>query len=185
MASFAAAEPAACGTDATPAARAAAAPRAPARLRVTVASATRSVELWVRPTASCDLLRARVAETFDLPPAAFRLVLGQLGGRELRGAWCLGTAGLRRSSRTVLVVGTGTAPRPAGAAAPAAPAAPDRTTPACLVSRAVAASLPPRRRRPARAGPDRPWAAHPWAAGGVAGLSSVDHDPLDPRSQPG
>ena len=29
------------------------------RLRVTVASDTKSVEMWVRPTASCDLLRAR------------------------------------------------------------------------------------------------------------------------------
>ena len=39
----------------------AAAPREKPRLRVTVASDTKSVEMWVRPTASCDLLRARVA----------------------------------------------------------------------------------------------------------------------------
>ena len=81
----------------------AAAPREKPRLRVTVASDTKSVEMWVRPTASCDLLRARVAAAFDLAPGAFRLVHGKT---ELRGAWCLGTAGLRRSALTVLVVGT-------------------------------------------------------------------------------
>ena len=91
------------------------------RLRVTVASDTKSVEMWVRPTASCDLLRARVAAAFDLAPGAFRLVHGKT---ELRGAWCLGTAGLRRSALTVLVVGTSTAMRPA--AAPDEDAAPAR-----------------------------------------------------------
>ena len=95
----------------------AAAPREKPRLRVTVASDTKSVEMWVRPTASCDLLRARVAAAFDLAPGAFRLVHGKT---ELRGAWCLGTAGLRRSALTVLVVGTSTAMRPAAAPANAA-----------------------------------------------------------------
>ena len=90
----------------------AAAAREKPRLRVTVASDTKSVEMWVRPTASCDLLRARVAAAFDLAPGAFRLVHGKT---ELRGAWCLGTAGLRRSALTVLVVGTSTAMRPAAA----------------------------------------------------------------------
>ena len=138
-------------------------PREKPRLRVTVASDTKSVEMWVRPTASCDLLRARVAAAFDLAPGAFRLVHGKT---ELRGAWCLGTAGLRRSPLTVLVVGTSTAMRPA--AAPAAAAAPDEdAAPARRLHRAVAASLPPRRRPPARTGPDKPWAAHPWAAGVV------------------
>ena len=136
---------------------AAAAPREKPRLRVTVASDTKSVEMWVRPTASCDLLRARVAAAFDLAPGAFRLVHGKT---ELRGAWCLGTAGLRQSALTVLVVGTSTAMRPA--------AAPDEdAAPARRLHRAVAASLPPRRRPPARTGPDKPWAAHPWAAGVV------------------
>ena len=134
------------------------------RLRVTVASDTKSVEMWVRPTASCDLLRARVAAAFDLAPGAFRLVHGKT---ELRGAWCLGTAGLRRSALTVLVVGTSTAMRPAAAPANAAAAAPDEdAAPARRLHRAVAASLP-RRRPPARTGPDKPWAAHPWAAGVV------------------
>ena len=136
---------------------AAAAAREKPRLRVTVASDTKSVEMWVRPTASCDLLRARVAAAFDLAPGAFRLVHGKT---ELRGAWCLGTAGLRQSALTVLVVGTSTAMRPA--------AAPDEdAAPARRLHRAVAASLPPRRRPPARTGPDKPWAAHPWAAGVV------------------
>ena len=135
------------------------------RLRVTVASDTKSVEMWVRPTASCDLLRARVAAAFDLAPGAFRLVHGKT---ELRGAWCLGTAGLRRSALTVLVVGTSTAMRPGAAPANAAAAAPDEdAAPARRLHRAVAASLPPRRRPPARTGPDKPWAAHPWAAGVV------------------